>query len=250
MIEINESIRRKLLLRLNFFEIMKKYGRNKSKTLLKFLSHYFNYFLIDSSEMFQFFGARPLTNLINECGGKAFVDGKFYETGERLAKTSNTVSDFGAAAMSVSAISGKEAMMAAAAAVTKSNGERKLKIFAETIIDVSPKNSNSAIFGVYASAGIIKLAKLAYAANVDGIIIPAEFSAINLNTGTRLKKIVSGAITPWNKEGEKSRLNAISCLKAGADAVILGEDILFPPEDQFKTPIMAAQKIHALIEEL
>jgi orotidine-5'-phosphate decarboxylase len=250
--EINQEVREKLFLRLEFSDLLNTMNPDPARNMLRKLSQYFGYFLIDSLQTTKTsFGPDKIIKFINSLGGKAFIDGKYIGSAESINKIGQRMSELKAAAFSVHAINGVEKMKAAVKGVK--NG--KTLVFAETIFG-SQKNDYSehdSIFSLPVTTNINKLAQLARGAGVDGIMFPAEYSTLFFNNKGGYEKIIRlamGATTPWSKiKTNQDRTNFIRCLQSGASAVILGQDIFFPPKE-IGGPENAAKKVFNTVKEL
>ena len=169
-------------------------------------------------------------------GAKVFLDLKFNDIPNTVARTVEAASNLGVRMLTIH-LSGGSDMIRAAVAVPKN----ELLILGVTVL-------TSANEGMLREIGIsdeidnqvLRLAKLGVAKGVDGIVAsPHEIKSLRAEFGDKIKIVVPGIRPSWSEPGDQKRFATPSeAIEAGADYLVIGR-----PITAHKNPREAVEKI-------
>jgi orotidine-5'-phosphate decarboxylase len=170
-------------------------------------------------------------------GEKVFLDLKYHDIPNTVAGAVSAACRLGVSLVDVHALGGK-AMMEAAVGAMPAMGTRLLAITVLTSHD-------TASFGDLGLAGDIadtvrRLALLAYAAEVDGVVAsPQEVPIVRDACGKDFLIVTPGIRPAGARAGDQARsATPAAALKAGADLLVVGRPIIDAPD-----PAAAARAI-------
>jgi orotidine-5'-phosphate decarboxylase len=181
--------------------------------------------------------ARELFSLL---GLQTFLDVKLNDIPNTVKGASVAVSRIGAKMFNVHASAGSEAVRQA---VANSGNSRVLGVTVLTSIDETECIS---IFGDKPGKKVLQFAKmLAYAGAYGIICSPQELELLKQHEEfcCHLVKATPGVRPEWAKTNDQKRImTPREAIKAGADHLVIGRPITYPPES-IGTPVDAAQRI-------
>jgi orotidine-5'-phosphate decarboxylase len=180
-------------------------------------------------------GAPQAVNFIHSLGGKVFLDGKFNDIPNTIARSARAASALGVSIFNVHASSGIEAMTAAVA------NKGSSAVLAVTVLTSLEENNAHLIFGGPSKMKVLQFARDAEIAGCCGIICsPQELSFLaKQNELSGMLKITPGIRSAGDPPDDQKRtMTPAEAIKAGATALVIGRPITKAP-----SPVEAAQKI-------
>jgi len=218
----------------------------KAEELVSKLSDYVRVFKI-GSQLFTAEGTK-VVNMVNERGGKVFLDLKFHDIPHTVARAAEEVTKLGVYIFTIHTSGGYKMMKAAAEATTKislSLGIRKPLILGVTLLTSINQEILEKEIGIKKrlKEQVVALAKLAQAASLDGVVAsPQEIKEIRDACGDDFVILTPG-IRPTGKslddqDDQKRIMTPGEALKLGADFLVVGR-----PIRNVTNPVEAAKKI-------
>jgi len=181
-------------------------------------------------ELFTCCGPR-VVEALHELGFEVFLDLKFHDIPNTVAKAVKAAAELGVWMVNVHASGGLE-MMKAARAVLESYGENRPLLIAVTVLTSMSSEELSQIgFQNSAEQQVQNLAGLTQQAGLDGVVCSSqEASALKACFGKEFLLITPG-IRPANAEtGDQKRImTPAKALKAGSDYLVIGRPITQAP---------------------
>lgn len=191
----------------------------------------------------EFYGAHGPQGVraIVSSGIPVFLDLKLHDIPNTVGSAMKALAPLGAAILNVHA-SGGSAMMRAAAEAART-AERRAKVIAVTVL-TSLEDRDLVDVGVSgtALAQAARLANLAKAAGLDGVVCsPHEIAAVRAACGAGFLIVTPGVRPAGGDLGDQKRvMTPLEARKAGADILVIGRPITGAPD-----PVQAARKIAA-----
>lgn len=183
------------------------------------------------SELFSSCGPTVIEK-IKEKGCKVFLDLKFHDIPNTVAKAAAAVTKLKPFMFNVHALGGYEMMKAAKEAVDKAASSLRIdrpKVLAVTILTSMDKNDLKKIgVNVNIEPLILKLARLAKDAGLDGVIAsPFEVAFIRKRFGKSFLIVTPGVRPSWAPAGDQKRFaTPREAVKSGADYIVIGRPII------------------------
>jgi orotidine-5'-phosphate decarboxylase len=199
-------------------------------------------------QMFTRYGPEMIT-MIHEQGGTVFLDLKFHDIPNTVAKAAEEVVRHGVCMFNVHAMGGFEMMKQTVEAVRMKAATLHTKpprILAVTVL-TSLGGSDLALVGITAPIQdqVLRLAQLARTAGIDGVVAsPQEIEIIKRECGQDFLVITPGVRPKEAASNDQKRtLTPGEALKRGADYIVIGR-----PVTQASDPLRALKKIIGEIE--
>lgn len=194
-------------------------------------------------ELFTCCGPR-IVEALHELGFDVFLDLKFHDIPNTVAKAVKAAAELGVWMVNVHASGGLQ-MMEAARAILEPYGDKRPLLIAVTVL-TSMSSEELAQIGYQRSADqqVQHLAHLTRQAGLDGVVCSArEASELKANLGSEFLLITPG-IRPSNAEtGDQKRImTPAKALQAGSDYLVIGR-----PITQAVSPL---QSLLAIAEEI
>ncbi|TKB50394.1 orotidine-5'-phosphate decarboxylase [Ferrimonas sediminicola] len=218
---------------------------NDAETALSFVSE------LDASqcrlkvgkELFTSFGPQFVQRLIDQ-GFDVFLDLKFHDIPNTVAKAVAAAADLGVWMVNVHAGGGSR-MMKAAAEALKPYGDKAPLLIAVTML-TSMEEGELAEMGVTRSAEehVLSLARLAQASGLDGVVCSArEASLLKSELGKEFKLVTPGIRPAGSDKGDQKRvMTPAEAVAAGSDYLVIGR-----PITQADSPLQALVAINATL---
>jgi len=221
----------------------------KADELVDKLSNYVGVFKI-GSQLFTAEGAK-VVNMVNERGGKVFLDLKFHDIPNTVARAAEVATKLGVYIFNVHTSGGYEMMRATAEASEKISlalGVRKPLILGVTLLTSINQEILEKEIGVKKKLEeqVVHLAKLAKAAGLDGVVASSwEIREIRKACGDDFVILTPG-IRPAGKssDDQKRIMTPREAIKLGADFLVIGR-----PIRNASNPVEAAKEILREMEE-
>jgi len=218
----------------------------KAEELVNKLSDYVGVFKI-GSQLFTAEGAK-VVNMVNERGGKVFLDLKFHDIPNTVARAAEVATKLGVYIFNVHTSGGYEMMKAAAEATEKISlalGVRKPIILGVTLLTSINQEILEKEIGIKKrlKEQVVALAKLAQAASLDGVVAsPQEIKEIRAACGDDFIILTPG-IRPAgksldNQDDQKRVMTSREAIRLGSDFLVIGR-----PIRNASNPVEAAKEI-------
>ncbi|WP_447018022.1 orotidine-5'-phosphate decarboxylase [Shewanella algae] len=191
-------------------------------------------------EMFTLFGPQ-LVKEIHDRGFELFLDLKFHDIPNTVAKAVTAAAEMGVWMVNVHA-SGGLAMMEAARRALLPYGDNAPLLIAVTVL-TSMSDDELKLIGVEGSAEdqVRRLARLTQKAGLDGVVCSArESSMLKAELGTDFKLVTPGIRPAGSDAGDQKRImTPAEAMAAGSDYLVIGR-----PITQAVDPLATLQAIH------
>ncbi|GAB1112270.1 MAG: orotidine-5'-phosphate decarboxylase [Shewanella algae] len=191
-------------------------------------------------EMFTLFGPQ-LVKEIHDRGFDLFLDLKFHDIPNTVAKAVTAAAEMGVWMVNVHA-SGGLAMMEAARRALLPYGDNAPLLIAVTVL-TSMSDDELKLIGVAGSAEdqVRRLARLTQKAGLDGVVCSArESSMLKAELGTDFKLVTPGIRPAGSDAGDQKRImTPAEAMAAGSDYLVIGR-----PITQAVDPLATLQAIH------
>ncbi|MBV7315243.1 orotidine-5'-phosphate decarboxylase [Shewanella sp. NIFS-20-20] len=191
-------------------------------------------------EMFTLFGPQ-LVKDIHDRGFDLFLDLKFHDIPNTVAKAVAATAELGVWMTNVHA-SGGLAMMKAARQALLPFGDNAPLLIAVTVL-TSSSDEDLALMGINVTARehVLRLAKLTQTAGLNGVVCSAqEAGMLRAELGDHFKLITPGIRPEGSDKGDQHRVMTPSqALSAGSDFLVIGR-----PITQAVNPLQALEQIH------
>ena len=215
----------------------------RAEGLVDKLSDYVGIFKI-GNQLFTAEGAK-VVNMINERGSKVFLDLKFHDIPNTVARAAEVATKLGVYIFNVHTSGGYEMMKAAADATAKTSlalGINKPLILGVTLLTSINQEILEKEIGIKKrlEEQVVHLAKLAKAAGLDGVVASSwEIKEIRKACG-RDFVILTPGIRPTGKSSDDQKRVMIprEAIKLGADFLVIGR-----PIRNAVNPVEAAKEI-------
>lgn len=185
-----------------------------------------------------------VVDMIRQKGQKAFLDLKFHDIPNTVAKAGAEATKLNVTMFNLHALGGFEMMkktVEASRATAKSLGTPKPIILAVTILTSMDEDTLKEV-GVQGPLleEVGRLASLSMKAGVDGVVAsPQEIGIIRERCGEKFLIVTPGIRLPSDKKDDQKRtLSPKEAMMAGADYLVIGR-----PIKEAKDPLEAVQKI-------
>lgn len=185
-----------------------------------------------------------VVDMIRQKGQKAFLDLKFHDIPNTVAKAGEEATKLNVTMFNLHALGGFEMMkktVEASRTAAKSLGIPKPLILAVTILTSMDEETLKAV-GIQGPIleEVGRLASLSMKAGVDGVVAsPQEIGVIRQRCGEKFLIVTPGIRAPSDKKDDQKRtLSPKEAITAGASYLVIGR-----PIKEAKDPIEAVQKI-------
>ncbi|MCL1059992.1 orotidine-5'-phosphate decarboxylase [Shewanella gelidimarina] len=194
-------------------------------------------------EMFTLFGPQ-IVNDIHSRGFDLFLDLKFHDIPNTVAKAVTAAAELGVWMTNVHA-SGGLAMMEAAKRALETYGDKAPLLIAVTVLtSMSDEELKLLGINVPVSEHVLRLAALTQRAGLDGVVCSAqESSLLKTKFGQEFKLITPGIRPVGSDKGDQHRvMTPPQALAAGSDYLVIGR-----PITKAADPLKALHDIHQSI---
>lgn len=216
--------------------------KEKALNLVKKLKDEVKIFKI-GSELFTSCGP-SIVEEVQKSGSKVFLDLKFHDIPNTVAKSAVVATRLGVFMFNVHALGGVDMMKKAAESVNDEAKKLKIerpKVIAVTIL-TSMDGNNLKKIGVSDNmeTQVSKLAKLSKDAGLDGVVAsPSEVKLIRKNLGKDFLIVTPGVRPSWAGKNDQKRFTTPKeAIDNGADFIVVGRPVIEAPD-----PVEVAEKI-------
>lgn len=179
--------------------------------------------------------------VVKRHGGQLFLDLKYHDIPNTVAKASIEAGRLGAQFIDMHALGGAEMMHTASVAVRKEFGDERPKMLAITILTSSTAETLRQVgIDLPVDKMVVRLAKLAHEAGMDGVVSsPLEIGMIRQACGPDFLIVTPGVRPTFAAADDQKRIMTPSeAVKAGADFLVIGR-----PISKAADPALAAKMI-------
>jgi len=201
-------------------------------------------------EAFTLYGPR-IVEAIQREGGNVFLDLKFHDIPNTVARASEAAARLGVRMFNVHASGGQKMMAEAVAAAKKVCGDMQQAmplILAVTVLTSLNDDDLEALGFRYGTEKmVVKLAELAHAAGVGGVVCsPRDITSVRRACGSDFMIVTPGVrgAAPVSGDDQKRTLSPQEAVKRGADYIVVGRPISMAPD-----PVAEADAIVAAMAE-
>ena len=194
-------------------------------------------------QLFTRYGPQAIA-MVRDAGGAVFLDLKFHDIPNTVARASAEVVRHGVMMFNMHAMGGFEMMQQTVAAVRKmadNLGVRRPLVLAVTVL-TSLAESDLAAIGITAGIPeqVVRLAQLARSAGVDGVVAsPQEIEIIKAACGPEFLVVTPGVRPKAAVADDQKRvLSPGEAIRKGADYIVVGRPVTEAPD-----PLVAVQEI-------
>jgi orotidine-5'-phosphate decarboxylase len=185
--------------------------------------------------------------MIQKCGGEVFLDLKYHDIPNTVAMAALEAANLGVQLCDLHAMGGLEMMSTTMETLDKnfSGCNPRPRVLAITVLTSSNEETLRGIgINIPVPEMVVKLAKLAQAAGVDGVVAsPQEVELIREACGRDFLVVTPGVRPSFAATNDQKRImTPADAIKAGADYLVIGRPIA-----QAKDPVQAAQ---AIVDEI
>lgn len=222
----------------------------KAEELVDKLTDYVGVFKI-GNQLFTAEGTKVI-KMVQEKGGKVFLDLKFHDIPNTVARAAEVVSKLGVYIFDIHTSGGYEMMKAAVEASKKLSfalGISKPLILGVTLLTSINQEILEKEIGIKKSLEeqVVHLAKLAKAAGLDGVVAsPWEIKALRAACGEGFVILTPGIrLAGKSDDDQKRTMTPQEAIKLGADFIVIGR-----PITNATNPVKASQEILKEMEEV
>lgn len=183
-----------------------------------------------------------VVDIIHNAGGEVFLDLKFHDIPNTVAKAGMVAASLGVKMFNVHTLGGLEMMEAVNEAVDKTCKRGRQPIILGVTILTSMDEGAIKQVGIQGPIGkrVLQLAELAKKAGLDGVVAsPLEVKDIKKKLGKDFITVTPGIRLSDSKPDDQSRtMTPREAISAGADYIVVGR-----PIREAKNPVKAVRKI-------
>lgn len=225
-------------------------GLKDAEVLLESLGSSVRYYKV-GSQLFTSCGPK-IVELIKNKGHKVFLDLKYHDIPNTVAKAAQAACELGVDMFNMHAMGGFSMMETATAAVTNSaSSDKKQKpvMLGVTVLTSMDEATFQDVLGTPGRSieeQVLHLARLSQSAGLDGVVAsPHEIAMLRKNLGSEFVILTPG-IRPSDSssDDQKRFLTPAQAIKTGADYLVVGR-----PVTAAKDPAAAADAIMKEIED-
>ncbi|MGZ9898280.1 orotidine-5'-phosphate decarboxylase [Shewanella gaetbuli] len=195
-------------------------------------------------EMFTLFGP-TLVKEIHDRDFDLFLDLKFHDIPNTVAKAVSAAADLGVWMTNVHASGGLAMMQAAKKALAAYGNDAPLLIAVTVLTSMSDEDLALLGINIPASEQVLRLAKLTHQANLDGVVCSAQEAQLLKSTFGKQFNLVTPGIRPVGSDvGDQHRImTPPKAIAAGSDYLVIGR-----PITQADDPLAALSAIHQSLQ--
>ena len=193
--------------------------------------------------MFTYFGPEFVKELTGK-GFDVFLDLKFHDIPNTVARACNAAADLGIWMLNVHASGGRAMLESAREAIDK-NQNRPLLIAVTVLTSLSSEDLLELGVPSTIEEQVIRLAKLTHSACLDGVVFSAsEVKSMRSTLGSNFKLVTPGIRPAGSASDDQKRIMTPSdAIQSGSDYLVVGR-----PITQASDPLRALLEIESEIE--
>ena len=194
-------------------------------------------------ELFTCAGPELVRQLV-AMGHDVFLDLKFHDIPNTVARACEAAAQLGVWMMNVHASGGRRMMEAASAALKESEGRRPLLIAVTVLTSMGPEDLAEVGVNVDPAEQVERLAQLAKTSGLDGVVCsPREAGQLQTMLGDDFILVTPGVRPVGTSKDDQTRvMTPADAIRDGAGYLVIGR-----PVTQAKDPVSALEAINAEI---
>jgi orotidine-5'-phosphate decarboxylase len=175
---------------------------------------------------------------LRAAGKQLFLDLKLHDIPSTVAQAVRSGARYGVQLMTLHASGGAEMMARAAEAAAETAAKESVprpKLLGVTVLtSLKDEELRQIGFADGAAAQVLRLAKLAKSAGLDGVVSSAqEITVIRRETGSGFLIVTPGIRPAWAAAGDQKRImTPAEAIRLGADYLVIGRPITQAPSPQ------------------
>lgn len=185
-------------------------------------------------------GPPAAVKFVLDRGGDVFLDGKFHDIPNTMAKAAAAAASLGVMMFNVHAAAGIDAMMAAV------ENKGNAKVLAVTVLTSFDEECGNLSLGGPTKVKVLQFARDAKLACCDGVVCsPQELALLGKRKelGPNFLKVTPGVRPPWASANDQKRIMTPGeAIMAGATDLVVGRPIYAPPAE-ISSPLEAVKRI-------
>ena len=177
-------------------------------------------------EMFTHFGPAFVKQLV-ALGFDVFLDLKFHDIPNTVAKACQAAADLGVWMMNVHASGGRNMLQASSKALQDSGHDKPLLIAVTVLTSLDQPQLNELGISLPLNEYALRLAKLSQECGLDGVVCSAmEAESMKQHLGSEFKLVTPGIRLDDSKQDDQVRvMTPIDAQRAGSDYLVIGRPI-------------------------
>jgi len=188
-------------------------------------------------ELFTYAGPQ-LVERLSSLGFEVFLDLKFHDIPNTVAKACKAAADLGVWMVNVHA-SGGQKMMEAAREAIENVSERPILIAVTVLTSMGEADLRQVGISVSPTEQVVRLARLTEQAGLDGVVCSAQEVTLLRNQWRNACLVTPGIRPDWSQKGDQTRvMTPAKALAAGSSYLVIGRPITAAPD-----PLAALAKI-------
>lgn len=182
-----------------------------------------------------------LVRQLVQAGFDVFLDLKFHDIPNTVARACEAAAELGVWMMNVHAAGGLKMMQAARQALDKVDGTRPLLLAVTVLTSMNDEDLAAIGIAVPAETQVLRLARLAQQAGLDGVVCsPKEAALLRRELGPDFLLITPGVRPAGSATDDQRRImTPIDALRAGSDYLVIGR-----PVTQSQDPVNTLMEIN------
>jgi len=176
-------------------------------------------------ELFSRGGPQLVKQLVGQ-GWDVFLDLKFHDIPNTVAKACEAAADMGVWMINVHALGGRRMMEAAREAVA-THPRRPLLIAVTVLTSMGEDDIREVGLAGSPADNVLRLARLAHRAGLDGVVCsPKEIGLLRTELGSEFELVTPGIRPAWASKGDQIRvMTPAEAMRAGASHLVIGRPI-------------------------
>jgi orotidine-5'-phosphate decarboxylase len=197
-------------------------------------------------ELFTRAGPALVSRLVSR-GFKVFLDLKFHDIPNTVARACAAAANLGVWMLNVHALGGRKMMEAAREALADRAEARPLLIAVTILTSLGEEDIREVGLQGMPGDNVVRLAGLAKTAGLDGVVCsPLETTSLRQNLGTDFLLVTPGVRPAGAARGDQRRvLTPAEAIERGADYLVIGRPVTQAPD-----PLEALRQINADLAHL
>jgi orotidine-5'-phosphate decarboxylase len=189
-------------------------------------------------------GVPRVVDFIHERGGKVFLDLKFKDIPNTVARAVAAAARRKVWMLNVHASGGEEMMK-----VANANRGESIVIAVTVLTSMDPKTCFEC-YGLDPQAATAAFAAAAARSGLQGVVCsPQELGEVNSCTPSGFLKVTPGTRSPWASANDQKRITTpAEAMRMGSDYLVIGRPITNPPAE-IGSPVEAVRLINQELED-
>jgi len=168
-----------------------------------------------------------LVEKLAQRGFDIFLDLKFHDIPNTVAGACRAAAELGVWMLNVHALGGRAMLEAARESVAAARGRRSLLVAVTVLTSMTDDDLRAVGIEGTPAAAAVRLARLAQACGLDGVVCSAQEAAlIRRECGRQFRLVTPGIRLPENERNDQQRVTTpAAAIAAGADYLVVGRPV-------------------------